>query len=175
MAPLRVGDLTTSTKDLRLCLEEEEDQEFFKEETAKFQAPIRATIAPKEEEDSESFATEGLEVGHKDANRFRGDHKFESALTKLRNTKMSRKTTNGSMQKNLDRIRRKTKFAATKSSHKEEGSSIKHVVSDWSTQPASNGFLNLQTRVERETRERHYREGGVETHLSLQQWSGELP
>lgn len=100
---------------------------------AVLKAPVGATITPEEEGDQERLTAERSEIENKEANRFRGNREFESAVAELRDKEMGSQTADGSLKQDGNRIRRKAKLASPKGSHQEEGDTIKSRVRDSST------------------------------------------
>ena len=70
------------------------------------------------------------EVGNKEANRFGGDNKYESAISKLEDTELLSDATNGGLQQGPNRFFEKMKLAMTNSDHKVKGGAIQHIMND---------------------------------------------
>jgi hypothetical protein len=106
---------------------------FLKKVTTIFRTPIRIAIAPLEEENLERITGKGTKIGQKETNQFGGDNKYKSTITELGNTKLLCNATNGGLQEGANRLHRKTKLTAAKSSHKVKRGAIEYRVSNMNT------------------------------------------
>lgn len=90
------------------------------EEKVEFATPVRATIAPREEENFEGITKERTQIKDKEANRFTRNRKLESTIPQLGDIQLRSRASNGGLQEHTSRVRGETELAATEGRNKKK-------------------------------------------------------
>jgi hypothetical protein len=95
------------------------------QEDSKLSFLVRAAIAPKVEGEEVLITGEGSKVSNEKTHTFERDKELERSVSKLRNTKVRSRTTNGGLKDHANGTGVKAELASSKSNHKSKRSCIR--------------------------------------------------